>query len=279
MASSTHPLQEGPFDPLAMLQRSRIDGGDVRGIKLRMLWLRQREPAARVTTELVTLDDRVVVLAASVTLPDGGEGAGHAASRIDEATDLAATIETTELRAIGRALDILGYVVIEQPGEEEPTPAPARAQASPKAEEEAPAPQQERPRSQPPEHVQAIRAMRQREQRAAAAPAPEPETEDTDSANPEPPAPVDRPAPPQPAPERSQPQRVQEAASPPSDDSEPELEDVSWTAFWGWARSTYQLGSRVQLEELLGQPVGNKPPGELRRLLIAHFDEGNTAES
>ena len=61
MTPTDHPLQDGSFDPLALLRRSRGDD-DLRDIKLRLLWLRQREPDARVTTEVVSLDERAVVM-------------------------------------------------------------------------------------------------------------------------------------------------------------------------------------------------------------------------
>ncbi len=273
MAPSRHPLQEGNFDPLAMLRQVRGDGSDTRAIRLRMLWLRQREPSAQISTEMVRLEERVVVMGASVTLPDGAEGTGHAAAGIENDTDLAATIEATELRAIGKALDALGYVVLDshitEHEPERPRPEPAHDRP-----DEAPAPQ-EAARGEPPDHVRAIRSIRDREQRQATpASEPGPDAPDTE------PRPMRRepaPQPSRPAPtnddaEQITPRRIDEPSQQASDDSsEPALEDVSWTAFWNWARETYQLRSRVQLEELLGQPVGNKAPGELRRLLIEHY--------
>lgn len=274
MAPPKHPLQEGSFDPLAMLRQVRDDGSDIRAIRLRMLWLRQREPDARLTTDLVRLDERVVVMSASVALPGGAEGAGHAAAGIEPDADLASLIEATELRAIGRALDAIGYVVVEQHPAEEPR---ERERPQPEPERPAePAAQQEGPRSEPPDHVRAIRSIRDREQRQQAPPTTEPRTEAPETEprpiRREPPASPQRPAQTPTTPERSGPRRIE---TPPADDGEPPLEDVSWTAFWNWARETYQMRSRVQLEELLGQPVGNKSPGELRRLLIAHFEAEN----
>ncbi|HEV2128216.1 MAG TPA: hypothetical protein VGR22_06330 [Thermomicrobiales bacterium] len=272
MTPPTHPLQEGGFDPLAMLRRAPNDGDDIPSIKLRMLWLRQRVPEARVETSVVTLDDNVVVMAATIALPDGGEGSGHAAVRRIEGDDIAALIETTELRAIGRALDIIGYVVVDQQGgqiaperaerepvDREPTPItrerPDRAgQEEPSRPEPASEDQPQGPAT-PPGHVQAIRSLRDRG------------TRDTAPQRPEPiPAPrQDRPT-----------QRPEQQQSPSVSDAEPELEDVSWTAFWNWARGSYQLSSRVQLEELLGQSIGPKTPGQVRQLLLEHFSSEKT---
>jgi len=60
MTSPPHPLQDGSLDPLALLRRSRGDN-DPRDTKLRLLWLRQREPEARVRTKLISLDEHAVV--------------------------------------------------------------------------------------------------------------------------------------------------------------------------------------------------------------------------
>jgi hypothetical protein len=262
VTSKPHPLQDGAFDALALLRRSRGDD-ELRDIKLRLLWLRQRELDARVTTSLASLDERAVVMHAAIALPGGGEGSGHAASQLDEMSDIAREIEATELRALGRALDVLGYVVTD-PASSRPAPAPAATPepATPHIEPPAtepepvpgPTPAQRR---QPPEHIQAIRTLREREQQAASTT--EPEAPAEPEATPAEPTPL--PIPPRPTP-----------VPPAPDDAEPELEDVSWTAFWTWARQTYQIGSRVQVEELLGQPVDRKQPGELRRLLVAHFE-------
>ena len=278
MASSTHPLQEGSFDPLALLRGSRGDGSELRDIKLRMLWLRQRVPEAQVETELVTLDERVVVMAAAISLPDGARGSGHAVAMLSDSDDVAEAIETTELRAIGRALDILGYVITEESS--------AAAATAPDRPSPAPPSQRETQGSrQPPEHVRAIRSMREREQQQAPAPSlpdiddlgDEPEEALPEAPAPEPPFPVST------APERprEQPATTPRPAphAPADDDEEPPLEDVSWTAFWNWARAAYQLRSRNQVEDLLGQPIDKEVPGTVRRLLIAHFDKKEADES
>ncbi len=290
MTSSPHPLHDGSLDPLALLQRHG-DGNDHRGIRLRLLWLRQQHPEARVRTKLVFRDDRTVVMSARVTLPNGGEGAGHAASPIQDAAVFAEALEAAELRAIGRALDMLGYIVVDPRTEasapsQEPIPV-----ASPPTERQQPEgdaapaepPPEVQPHRRPPEHVQAIRALRDRHTMPPAEASPDPSDSEPNQPAPDiAQAPVAPPhgeatgsardqlkAPPQP-----------DAPPPPdSPDAEPELEDISWTAFWTWARNTHQIGSRVQVEELLGQPVARKTPGELRQLLNAHFVGRNVADS
>ncbi len=252
---------------------------------LRMLWLRQRVPEARVETALVSIDDRAVVMSAMITLPDGGQGSGHSAMLIDAESGLGAAVESAETQAIGRALDVLGYVVTESSSSEPSAPDDRRAATSPQ-----PITREER-RPDPPGHVQALRQMKNRD-RPQLVPQPQeptpigpyPEMQEATTEEPESraepsqqPASVDA---------RKEPSQEPEPApspagsgTPPDDGEEPELEDISWTAFWDWARSTYQMKSRGQLEEILGQPVGNKTPGALRLLLITHFAGDGIDES
>jgi hypothetical protein len=287
MTSSSHPLQDGSLDPLALLRRSRGDN-DLRDTKLRLLWLRQREPEARVRTRLVSLDERAVVMLARIDLPNGGGTSAHAAAPV-EAGAIDQIVAETELRALAGALDALGYIVTDTDTGAEP----ARPEGD-ILEERATA---EAPRRQPPGHVQAIRSLRDREQPAPVAGPEDPRTrreiedrrqpaEPTPSRSPQRgPAPVDRnPAPPETAPvdlsERRRAAPAEPTAPmPPADDADPELEDISWTAFWTWARETYQIGSRGQVEKLLGMPVDRESPGQLRQMLIAHFEGGSGDES
>lgn len=290
MTSSPHPLQDGSLDPLALLRRSRGDN-DLRDTKLRLLWLRQREPEARVRTRLVSLDERGVVMSARIVLPNGGGTSAHAASTL-EAGEIDRIVVETEMRAIAGALDALGYIVLDSAGSTET----AAADMAPTPE---PAPAPAEPRRQPPGHVQAIRSLRDREHPAPMAgpedPRPATESEDrpqpvepTPSRSPQRgPAPVDRhPSPTETAPvDLSERRRAAppELAPPPipamDEDADPELEDISWTAFWTWAREAYQIGSRGQVEKLLGMPVDRESPGQLRQMLIAHFEGRSGDES
>jgi hypothetical protein len=290
MSTPPHPLLDGSLDPLALLRRSRGDN-DARDTKLRLLWLRQREPEARIRTKLVSLDERGVVMSARIELPAGGSASAHAASPFEDAA-IDRVVAETELRALAGALDALGYVVTGAEAEHAP--------ASP----EMPAPTEsgpaEPPHRQPPGHVQAIRSLREREQPAAPVAGPEDPREHASaeerSQPPEPtpsrspqrgPAPVDRhPSPLESAPvdlnerRRAAPPEPAPAAPPlADDDADPDLEDISWTAFWTWARETYQIGSRGQVEKLLGAPVDRESPGQLRQMLIAHFEGGSGDES
>lgn len=237
---------------------------------LRMLWLRQRVPDARVGTAMVSFGERAVVMSATISVPGGGQGSGHVAIALDGETGVAQAIEIAETRAIGRALDVLGYVVTES------------ASAAPQDRSTPPAPrpspdEQAARRTEPPGHVQALRQMKHRDS--------PPEELATQQPTPVGPYPEEQEAATESPESRAEP--AQEAPTPragrtetsTSEPDEPELEDISWTAFWGWARTTCQLSSKGQLEELLGQPVGNKTPGQLRQLLNAHFAEDIDDES
>ncbi len=241
---------------------------------LRMLWLRQRVPEAQVETALVSIDDRAVVMSATITLPDGGQGSGHAAMPIDAESGPGSAVESAETQALGRALDVLGYVVTEASSAEPSASDDRRPATSPQ-----PITREER-RPDPPGHVQALRQMKNRDRPQLV---PQPQEPTPIGPYPEmPEATTDEPE------SRAEPDEEQASPSAapatptsnlPDDGEEPELEDISWTAFWDWARSTYQMKSRGQLEEILGQPVGNKTPGALRLLLITHFAADGVDES
>ena len=47
--------------------------------------------------------------------------------------------------------------------------------------------------------------------------------------------------------------------------SDPEPEDISWTAFWTWARVN-GFASRDALETAIGQPINQLTPGQVRKL-------------
>lgn len=268
MPPHKHPLQGGSFDPLALLRRARASGNvpEQRAIMLRMMWLRQQIPEAQVETTLAHLDERSVVMAASIILPDGGRASGHAAADIDESADRADVIELTETRAIGRALDVLGYVVIESSSSGQRS---SGASGEPQQRSRAP--------QQPPEHVQALRQMKDRDRPPAVTREQLPEGAETGPS----PGEDERDAGNEVGPAQSRAEQNEPGTSGPSADrsGDPELEDVSWTAFWDWARATYHLGSRLQLENLLGQPVGNRTPAELRILLQRRIEEAQQADS
>ncbi len=96
------------FDPSPYLRQLRGRGGqtDYLDVKHRLLWLRTEHPDAEIVTELVRLDDQLAVFQAHVRLQGGGVATGHGS---ETATDFSDYIEKAETKALGRALNALGF--------------------------------------------------------------------------------------------------------------------------------------------------------------------------
>jgi ribosomal protein S11 len=56
-----------------------------------------------------------------------------------------------------------------------------------------------------------------------------------------------------------------EPAKDQSSGDDPEPEDISWTAFWTWARAN-GFANRDALEEAIGQTINQLTPGQIRKL-------------
>src|SRR5688572_29223050 len=262
-----------PFDPTPYMRQLRGRGGqgqEYLDVKWRLLWLRREHPDAEIVTEHVQIDDRIAIFKATVTLPSGGKATGYGS---ETAGDFGDFIEKAETKAIGRALNALGYgAQFGVRGDDDPaasaappaapprtpsppratTPAPTTARAEPSRPPERPTP--------PPEPIQAL---------PPASPASE-----TSARIEEAPAPVPiRPGAGTPT-ELPQPQtestsrRPRGAATPaaPAAEGDAELADVSWNVFWPWARS---LGyrKREEVEAFIGRPIGDLTPGEVRAMI------------
>ncbi|HRA33081.1 MAG TPA: hypothetical protein PL172_14290 [Thermomicrobiales bacterium] len=93
------------YDPTRDL--TKLKGKEYLEVKYRLLWLRDRDPDARITTELVTppTADELVVRA-EVTLTTGGCATAYGACGRSEFGD---ALEKAETKAIGRALGALGF--------------------------------------------------------------------------------------------------------------------------------------------------------------------------
>jgi hypothetical protein len=95
------------FDPTPYLRQLRgRGGGDYLDVKWRLLWLRKEHPDAEIVTELVQHDPQMAIFKATVTLPTGGKATGYGS---ETASDFPDFIEKAETKAIGRALNALGY--------------------------------------------------------------------------------------------------------------------------------------------------------------------------
>lgn len=103
------PLRQGGgFDPTPYIRqlRGRGGGGDYLDVKWRLLWLRKEHPDAEIVTELVQFDPQMAIFKATVTVPTGGKATGYGS---ETASDFPDFIEKAETKAIGRALNALGY--------------------------------------------------------------------------------------------------------------------------------------------------------------------------
>src|SRR5215216_2046175 len=96
------------FDPTPFLRqlRGRGGGADYLDVKWRLLWLRKEHPDAEIVTELVQHDPQMAIFKATVTVPTGGKATGYGS---ETASDFPDFIEKAETKAIGRALNALGY--------------------------------------------------------------------------------------------------------------------------------------------------------------------------
>lgn len=123
------PARQGSeFDPTPYIRqlRGRGGGGDYLDVKWRLLWLRKEHPDAEIVTDLVQHDPQMAIFKATVTLPTGGKATGYGS---ETASDFPDFIEKAETKAIGRALNALGYGA--QFGDRADDPAPRRNKERP----------------------------------------------------------------------------------------------------------------------------------------------------
>lgn len=250
-------------DPLPLLRKliQRDEGDSTAMTLLRLQWLRREQPGARVETEVVPIDDRLVALRARIAVPDGWSVSAHAAVELPD--NPAPAIEQAEYRALSRALDLAGYAFTELPsslGASERDAAMSETPREPEPRETAPPEPVARAVNRP-AVVDALRKVPRGEPASTPEPPPAPQrpqrgdftvVHDRRAA-----APAER----SPAP----------AANDDADNTP--LEDYSWTAFWRWAKG-HGLNSQAEIADVIGQPVGRLNPGELRALLREHGVEG-----
>jgi hypothetical protein len=107
-ASDDSTPQRVEFDPSPYIRQLRGRGGasEYLDVKWRLLWLRKEHPDACILTELVQYDPQMAIFKATVTLPTGGMATGYGS---ETASDFPDFIEKAETKAIGRALNALGY--------------------------------------------------------------------------------------------------------------------------------------------------------------------------
>jgi hypothetical protein len=223
------------FDPRPHLRRIQARGqeADYLDIKWRLAWLRAERPDARITTDLVTLRDTIAIFRAVVDLPGGGSATGYGSETRMDFPDF---VEKAETKAIGRALAVLGYgtqFALELDLE--------RAEAG-----EGDGPDASEPAGRPRGGASL---------RLAPSPEPDPEPEPVQQQETEP----------EQAPGKDADTGTREP-QPQAEEFSPA--DVSWNDFWYWARGL-GYSSKSQLEGVLGQPLADMTPREVRAKLIA----------
>jgi hypothetical protein len=101
--------QVAEFDPTPYLRQLRGRGGsqtEYLDVKHRLLWLRTEHSDAEIVTEHIRIDEGVAIFKATVSIPNGGKATGHGSETAQDFTDY---IEKAETKALGRALNALGY--------------------------------------------------------------------------------------------------------------------------------------------------------------------------
>ena len=250
------------FDPTPYLRqlRGRGGSGEYLDVKWRLLWLRREHPDAEILTDLVKIEPTLAIFKATVTLPTGGKATGYGS---ETAGDFGDFIEKAETKAIGRALNALGYGAhFSENGEDVSGPAtpPARHEPLP-----APRPS--------PEHRAANRPEPAAPARREAAPAP------ARAAAPEAPARAtrtERPAQSEAAPapiDLNASRGGRSAARQNPAETDAELTTYSWTAFWPWAREQGFTDLRA-VEQFIGRAKGGLSPAELRDLIVERQNAG-----
>ncbi|MGC4190995.1 MAG: hypothetical protein QM589_07510 [Thermomicrobiales bacterium] len=109
LSLSSASTEQPEFDPgNALIAAATAEDGSVEEVVLlRLLVLRRAHPDAAVRTHLERVEGEQVVVRAEVTLSTGASASAYAT-----ADGGVASIERTEYRAIGRALDALGEAVL-----------------------------------------------------------------------------------------------------------------------------------------------------------------------
>jgi len=124
--------QGAGFDPTPYLRQLHVPGrgggADYLDVKWRLLWLRKEHPDAEILTELVQHDPQMAIFKATVTVPSGGKATGYGS---ETASDFPDFIEKAETKAIGRALNALGYGAQFGESQRPEDPVPDRAPAQP----------------------------------------------------------------------------------------------------------------------------------------------------
>ena len=232
--------------------------------------LRREHPDAEIVTEHVQIDESAAIFKATVRLPSGGMATGYGS---ETASDFGDFIEKAETKAIGRALNALGYGAQfgERGSEEAAEVVPPRA-AEPAAPPARPAPARPVSPVKPAaaSHDPSGEAPPPAAARRRAAPAPVDLAAErervTDDQQPDRAGDVATTVAPEAAPTAgAEDGAMAETAT--GETGEPDLADYSWSLFWPWARGL-GLNSRNTIEALTGQDLTGRSPAEVRAMIL-----------
>jgi hypothetical protein len=232
VGESAAVIREDPaasrFDPTRYLRqlRGRGQAGEYLDVKWRLLWLRTEHPDARIETEHVQIEPSMAIFKATVTLPTGGSATGYGSETPGDFGDY---IEKAETKAIGRALNALGYgAQFVEPGDEEAAPAgrpePGRAPLPRQTQSRPAAPAARQSRENEPARPIDLNASRER---------------------------ADAPA-----------------SAAPAEEREVDPDAFTWAAFREWVTGI-GLNSREEINELVGRDTTGMSPVELRDAILA----------
>jgi hypothetical protein len=103
------PRSDRAFDPKPLVDRLRAGGLDTaQEVDLLLLWMRKEHPQARIQTDLAQFNEEIAVIRAIISLPSGAEATGYGSALGAEGREM---VERAETKAIGRALNALGYSI------------------------------------------------------------------------------------------------------------------------------------------------------------------------
>ena len=207
--------------------------------------LRSHHDDAVVSTRVAHCDERAVIVHASVVT---GQGTGPSSSGLGSAPAEDGAAELAENRAVLRALIALGV----------PIPADEPAKLTGPTAVDPPGRVVQFPTHEPEPHHEEETATPSRPARPAQEPPSQVRSTSTTT--------VSAPSPSRTAPAASTPTSPTRTpgAQPDSDDLDPA--DLSWNGFWKWARE-HGFSNRMALEDALKQPLGSRPPAEVRQLM------------
>ena len=215
--------------------------------------LRAHYDDAVIATQVAHCDERAVIAHASIVTGAGPSSSGLGSAAIEDGA-----AELAENRAVLRALIALGVPIpadeparltgptaVDPPGRV--VPFPTHEPDHPLHEEPAAPPRTARPSQDPVNPARpATTSPSSTISRSAATPTVPPRAQTVTP-------PAVAPAPPGGA------------------DDDPDPADLSWNGFWKWARE-HGFSNRMALEDALKQPLGSRPPAEVRQLMREQLD-------